>query len=75
MRFEKLMFKNTVKRLAKSQFDLKNCRLVFKILYLKKKKKKKNYHCLRFKKTVFCVFESQFLKSTIFKQFIFCDLV
>jgi len=41
MRFEKLMFKNTVKRLAKSQFDLKNCRLVFKILYLKKKKKKK----------------------------------
>jgi len=62
MRFEKLMFKNTVKR--------------FKINYLKKKKKKKkNYHCLRFKKTVFCVFESQFLKNTIFKQFIFCDLV
>jgi len=29
MRFEKLMFKNTVKRLAKSQFDLKNCFFAF----------------------------------------------
>jgi len=64
MRFEKLMFKNTVKRLAKSQFDLKNCRLVFKILYLKKKKKKKkNRFWLVLKKNFFCFWNRNFLKT------------
>jgi hypothetical protein len=36
---------------------------------------KKTLHYLRFEKVVFYVFKLQFFKSTVFKRFIFCDLV
>jgi hypothetical protein len=61
MRFEKVMFKNAVKRLAKSQFNLKNCRLAFKILCLKKKKK--NLIACDLKKQFFAFLNRNFLKT------------
>jgi hypothetical protein len=75
---KKVIFKNAVKRLAKSQLSVwQNRSLAFKIANLPLKicvfKKAPSY--LRFKKANFLRFQIVIFKSTVPKRSMFCDLV
>jgi hypothetical protein len=65
-----MIFKNAVKRLAKSQFSIENHKLAFKFCVFKKAQ---SY--LQFEKADFLHFQIAIFKNAVPKRFIFCDLV